>query len=93
MQYASLYPSYEIVNLLTYMEDLLNVLLSWVFLNNGLRGSTKHLVDWRHNVQHLILSYETVSIQVVQSEYPLQLFLNAPSRNFWQDTKEVLKHT
>ena len=75
------------------MEDLLNVLLSWVFLNNRLRGSTQHLVDWCYNVQHLIFSYETVSIQVVQSEYPLQLFLNTPSRHLWQDAKEVLKQT
>ena len=65
----------------THMEDFFYVLLGRMFLYNGLRGPTQHFVNGSDHVQHFVLGDQPITVQVVKSEYPLQLFLNATSRH------------
>lgn len=76
----------------THVEDAVNMLASghmW-FVDLRLCVATKHLVDGTDNVQHFLLAYQTIAVQIVQSEHPLQLLLHRSSRHFRQYSKEFL---
>lgn len=62
----------------TYVKEFFNVFFGRGRLHHGLRGLAEHVVDGVDDVEHLGLGDESVAVQVVKAENPLQLFLRRP---------------
>jgi len=64
------------------MEEFFYVLLGRSVFHLGLGGLAEHVVDGVDDVEHLGLGDESVAVEVVQAENPLQLFLRRAPRYF-----------
>lgn len=74
------------------MKDTINVLpgsqVRFDYLWLGV--TSKHLINRAYHVQHLLLTDQSVPVQIVETKDPLEFLLYRASGHFRQDSQEFL---